>query len=103
MHEGIVPDLANLTGSSLYDILKFASLADRGGQAIIPPQLLGSAYRLEAKDIDSKLSKVFVRVEAAVIRLFDRLLPIYDDFQRALHAEPSVNCARVLATQKSDG
>ena len=103
VHGGVVPDLADLTNSNLYDILKFFTLTDLAGQVVAPPHLVNSGFRLEAKAIDSKLLTIVVQVEAATSRLFESLFPVYDGIQKALHAQPHSDCARALTSQNPDG
>jgi len=97
VHHGEVPDLADLTDSNNYDLLKIITSLKEEGDSPVPSEILKTGYALEVSEIVTKLDSEIEKVTAAVKEFFDALLPIYQRTEGFLHQNPDKDCGRLRA------
>lgn len=86
VHRGKVPDIASVMKSDDLDLLKHLSFIQMRGFSVpfIDREIIDLAYKGHVKKICKKLQEERDNVHDVTWRLFDTLLPIYDEKSTAL-------------------
>lgn len=79
VHRGQVQDIASLMESKELDMLKLFSFVQMHAEPIIDREIINWAYRGQVKKISGRLQEEREKIQDATWKLFDALLPVYQE------------------------
>jgi len=101
IHRGELPDIATAMEEDDMDLLKAISAVQMFGKPLIDRKFLDSGYKEHVGKICETLKEGRNKIDAAVWKFFDSLLPIYEEKSSALHQKWKLIFEKELERRKN--